>query len=134
MMMLLLLDLKFKWRFCLEKVLIVDDSKFARKSIKNLLEKLDYAIVGEAVDGLDALEKYKELQPSLIVTDIEMPKCNGINMMKEIRSHDNDVKIVVVSSIVNGQVVQEVTGLNATLVKKPVVESRFVAAIKLLSK
>ena len=116
----------------LEKVLIVDDSKFSRESIRKALESLGYEVIGEAVDGLDGLQKYADLKPTLIVADIEMPKMNGISMIKELRKEDLDLKIVVVTSIVNAQVLQEVTKQKASAVKKPIKEQRLLNAIKLL--
>ncbi len=118
----------------MEKVLIVDDSKFAREAIKRLLVSLEYEIIGEAVDGLDGIEKCKELSPSLIVTDIEMPKLDGISMIKEIRSYNANIKIVVVSSMVNSQIIQEAVRLKASVVKKPIKEAQFLNALKLLDR
>ena len=116
----------------MKKVLIVDDSKFARANTKKFLESLGYDVVGEAVDGLDGIKKMLDLSPELIITDIEMPNLDGIGMLKKIRNHENDIKIVVVSSIVNSQMVHEVTSLGASVVKKPLKEQTLKHAIELL--
>ena len=118
----------------MEKVLIVDDSKFSRDSIRKRLEALGYEVIGEAVDGVDGLQKYVELKPTLIVTDIEMPNLNGVSMIKELRKTDIEIKIVVVTSMVNAQVLQEVTKQKASVVKKPIKEQRLLSAIKLLGR
>jgi len=118
----------------LSKVLIVDDSKISRKNTRRALEDLDHEVLGEAVDGVDGIEKFKEFRPELIVTDIEMPKLDGIKMLKQIRSIDNHVKVVVVSSVVNAQAMQEVTKLYASIVKKPLKKERLENAIKLLTR
>ena len=118
----------------LEEVLIVDDSKFSRESLRKALESLGYEVIGEAVDGLDGLQKYEDLKPTLIVTDLEMPNMNGISMIKELRKKDPDVKIVVITSMVNAQVLQEVTKHRASIVRKPIKEERLLNAIKLLDR
>jgi len=118
----------------LKKVLIIDDSKFARESLRKMLKSLEYEVIGEAVDGLDGLEKIKELNPDLIITDIEMPKLDGISMIKEIRRYNDSIKIVVVSSMVNSQVIQEAVKLKASVIKKPLKETRLLNAIKIVSR
>ena len=116
----------------MKKVLIVDDSKFSREVNKKLLKKLEYNVVGEAIDGVDGVQKFKKLSLDLIVTDLEMPNLDGISMIKEIRSYNSDIKIIVVSSIVNSQIIQEVVKLKASVIKKPIKEDRLLNAIKLL--
>jgi len=118
----------------LNRILVVDDSKFSRKNTIMLLEKLEYEVIGEAVDGLDGVEKYKELAPDLVITDIEMPNLDGIGLIKEIKNIDANAKILVVSSVVNSQVVQEALRLQATVVKKPIKEHRLLNAIKLIDR
>ena len=116
------------------RVLIVDDSKFSRSTNKKLMESLEYEVIGEAVDGLDGIEKCKELNPDLIVTDIEMPNLDGIGMIQKIREFNEDVKIIVVSSVVNSQVIQQAVKFKASVVKKPIKENRLQNAITLLSR
>jgi len=118
----------------MENVLIVDDSKFSRKTTRILLEKLGYNVIGEAVDGLDGIEKLNELKPDLIVTDLEMPNLDGVSMVKRIREAKNDVKILVVTSMVSSQIIQEVIRHRTTIVKKPVKESIFINALKQLDR
>ena len=118
----------------MEKVLIVDDSKFSRESIKKVLESLGHEVVGEAVDGLDGLRQYEESKATLVVTDIEMPNLDGVSMVKQLRQKDADVRIIVVTSTVNAQVLQEVTKQKASVVKKPIKEQRLLNAIKLLNR
>ena len=68
------------------KVLVVDDSSFFRRRIIEFLssdERIE--VIGEAVDGMDAIEKTKELNPDVITMDIEMPKLDGISAVKKIR-------------------------------------------------
>ena len=74
-----------------EKVLIVDDSKFARSTNKKLLMNLGYEVFIEAVDGVNGIAKCKESNPDLIITDIEMPNIDGIEMIKQIREFNQEV-------------------------------------------
>ena len=59
-------------------ILVVDDHEHTRKLIRNFLESLDGFVCGEAVDGLDALQKAASLNPDLIVLDFQMPRMNGL--------------------------------------------------------
>lgn len=63
----------------LKRIFIVDDSKIVRQLIRTYLEnQLDYIVCSEAVDGLDAIQRAKELNPDLVVLDLSMPKINGL--------------------------------------------------------
>ncbi len=65
------------------RVLIIDDSLFMRTIIRDMLEKdPGIEVVGTAIDGADALEKIEELSPDVITLDIEMPKMNGLEVLK----------------------------------------------------
>lgn len=80
-------------------VLIVDDSFLMRRVIKNILESDEsFNVVGEAVDGLDALEKVAELSPEIILLDIEMPRLDGVGFLKEAKLL-TDAIIIVISSV-----------------------------------
>jgi two-component system chemotaxis response regulator CheB len=82
------------------KVLIVDDSVFMRTVIRDILAK-DSAIeiVGTASNGLEALKKIQVLSPDLITLDIEMPKMNGLEVLKELQKIKKSPKILMLSSL-----------------------------------
>ncbi len=82
------------------RVLIVDDSVFMRTVVRDILSR-DPAIevVGSATDGIDALEKIRALNPDLITLDIEMPKKNGIEVLKEIGKQRNRPRILMLSTL-----------------------------------
>lgn len=67
------------------RILIVDDAAFMRMMIRDILSKNGYEVVGEAQDGAQAVEKYKELKPDLTTMDITMPEMDGISALKEIK-------------------------------------------------
>lgn len=83
----------------MKKVLIVDDAAFMRISIKKMLEKNGYEIVGEAENGAIAVEKYFELQPDIVTMDITMREMSGLDALKMIREKDQNANIIMVSAM-----------------------------------
>lgn len=82
-----------------KRVLVVDDSVFARKIVADILDSSpDLVVVGAAVNGLDALAKVKSLKPDVITMDVEMPKLNGIEALRQIMA-TQPTPIVMVSSL-----------------------------------
>lgn len=81
------------------KILIVDDAMFLRATLKNILEKNELEVIGEAIDGNDAIKKYKTLKPDLVTMDITMPGLGGIEALKEILNYDPKAKIVMCSAM-----------------------------------
>lgn len=83
----------------MKRVLIVDDAAFMRMSIRNMLQNYDFEIVGEAENGLMAVEKYKELQPDIVTLDITMPEMDGLQALREIKKIDPAASVVMVSAL-----------------------------------
>ncbi len=82
-----------------KQILIVDDAQFMRTMLSKLIEENGYEVADQAVDGKEAVEKYKELNPDLVTMDITMPKMDGIEATKKILEHDADAKIVMCSAM-----------------------------------
>ena len=80
------------------KALICDDSILIRKKLKDLLSANGYSEIYEAVNGQDAVDKYKLNQPNVVFMDIVMPIKTGIDAVKEILEFDNKAKIIMASS------------------------------------
>jgi len=93
--------------------LIADDSQFARRNIAGVVEKLGGRIVGEADNGLDALDLYDKLNPDLVLLDITMPRLNGIGTLREIMERNRNAAVVIVSSMGNKEMVWKALGLGA---------------------
>lgn len=81
------------------KVLICDDSVFARKKLKDFILSLGVSEVLEAADGQEAVDKYKENKPTVVFMDIIMPKKSGIEAVTEILNFDRNAKVVMASSV-----------------------------------
>ncbi|NLM69642.1 MAG: response regulator [Firmicutes bacterium] len=92
-------------------VLITDDTAFMRMTLRNVIQKNGFHVIGEAADGEEAVSKYKELQPDLVTMDITMPKMDGITAIKEIIKYDANAKIIVCSAM--GQKPMVIEALNA---------------------
>lgn len=113
------------------KILIVDDASFMRMMIKDILTKNGYTVVGEAPDGLQAIEKYKELSPDLVTMDITMPEMDGITALKEIRKIDPHAKVIMCSAM--GQQAMVIDAIQAgakDFIVKPFQADRVIEAIK----
>lgn len=82
-----------------KRILVVDDAAFMRMIVKDILIKGGYEVCGEAVNGADALSKYKELKPDLVTLDITMPEVDGIQAAKDIMQFDKSAKIVMCSAM-----------------------------------
>ncbi len=115
----------------MKRVLVVDDGAFMRSMIKGMLTKHGYEIVGEAEDGLQSLEKYKELKPDLVTMDITMPNMNGIDALKNIMQIDPEANVVMVSAMGQEVYVKEAIRSGAkSFVVKPFDENTLMSVIE----
>ena len=80
------------------EVLIADDSEFMRSLLREILEE-EYAIVGEAENGVEAIELYNENDPDLVMMDIVMPIRDGIEATSEITETDPGAKVIMCTSV-----------------------------------
>ncbi|OLO40903.1 two-component system response regulator [Alkalihalophilus pseudofirmus] len=113
------------------KILIVDDAAFMRMMIKDILSKNGFEVVGEATDGAQAVEKYKELSPDLVTMDITMPEMDGITSLKEIKKIDPNAKVIMCSAM--GQQAMVIDAIQAgakDFIVKPFQADRVLEAIK----
>ncbi|MBI4752954.1 response regulator [Candidatus Desantisbacteria bacterium] len=97
------------------RILIVDDSLFMRKILRKILANADYDVVGEAIDGAGAVQRYRELKPDLVTMDIVLPdiEMNGIETLKWLIRIDPEVKIVMISAVGYDELINEVLSVGA---------------------
>lgn len=113
------------------RILVVDDAAFMRMMIRDILTKNGYEVCGEANDGNQAIEKFKELKPDLITMDITMPEMDGIQALREIKKIDPNVKVIMCSAM--GQQAMVIDAIQAgakDFIVKPFQADRVIEAIK----
>ncbi len=113
------------------RILVVDDAAFMRMMIKDILTKNGYEVVGEAADGVQAVEKFKDLSPDLVTMDITMPEMDGITALKEIKKLDGSAKVIMCSAM--GQQAMVIDAIQAgakDFIVKPFQADRVIEAIK----
>ena len=103
----------------MKKVLVVDDAAFMRASIRMMLERNGFEVVGEAENGLVGINKYKELNPDVVTMDITMPEMGGIEALKAIKQYDPMAKVVMLSAMGQEPMVMDavVSGAKSFIVK-----------------
>ena len=97
-----------------KRILIADDHEMLRRGVRNTLQtQLDLEICGEAINGQEAVDKVKALQPDLVILDINMPVLNGLAAVRQILRYRPQTKILVFSVHDSDQTVQEVHAAGA---------------------
>ena len=113
------------------RVLIVDDAAFMRMMIKDILEKNDFEIVGEANNGLVAVDMYKKEKPDVVTMDITMPDMDGIEAVKQIKAFDPNAKIIMCSAMGQQSMVMDAIKAGANdFIVKPFQADRVLEAVK----
>ena len=103
-----------------KRVLIVDDAVFMRNLLREIFVTNGFEVVGEASNGLEAVEKYKELRPDLTAMDIVMPFKSGIEATREIVRHDGRALVLMCSALGQESLVMEAIEAGASdFVVKP---------------
>lgn len=77
------------------RIMLVDDSRTIRNIQKKVLAQLGFEEIEEAADGVQALEKYKENKPDLMLVDWNMPNMDGITLIKTIRQTDKEIPLIM---------------------------------------
>ena len=117
-----------------KKVLVVDDAAFMRIKLKDILEKNNYEVVGEAENGIVAIEKYKELSPDIVTMDITMPEMDGVEALKEIKAFDPNAKIRMCSAMGQQSTVMDAIRAGAVdFIVKPFDTERVIHALDKVS-
>lgn len=117
-------------RLMAKRVLVVDDAAFMRMMLSDHLTKGGFEVVGQAENGLVAINKFKELRPDVVTMDITMPEMDGIVAVKEIRKIDPQARIVMCSAMGQQHMVMEAIQAGARdFIVKPFDPTRVVQAV-----
>jgi len=112
-------------------ILIVDDAAFMRMMIKDILSKNGYTVVAEAENGYRAVEKYKEVNPDLVIMDITMPEMDGIQAVKQIKAIDSSAKIIMCSAMgQQAMVIESIQAGARDFIVKPFQAERVLEAVR----
>ena len=115
----------------MKRVLIVDDAAFMRMMIKDILQKNGFDVVGEASNGVEAVNLYKKERPDVVTMDITMPDMDGIEAVKEIRVYDSNAKIIMCSAMGQQSMVMDAIKSGAKdFIVKPFQADRVLEAIR----
>jgi len=118
-----------------KRILVTDDALFMRVTLKNILTRNGYEVVGEASNGVEAVRMYNQLKPDLVTMDITMPQMDGICALKEIKAQDPDAMVVMCTAMGQKNMVVEAIQAGAKdFIVKPFQPERVLEAIgKLLA-
>ncbi len=101
-------------------VLTCDDSAFVRMMVKDILEKSDFDCIGEATNGIQAVEAFQRLKPDVMLLDIVMPEMDGLEAARQILDQSPGFPIVVMSERTTASLIAEAVKLGARgFVTKP---------------
>jgi two-component system, chemotaxis family, chemotaxis protein CheY len=89
----------------MSRILIVDDAAFMRMMLRNMLTKFGFEVVGEAQNGIEAIQQYLNLMPDVVTMDITMPEMDGILAVAAILKIDRKAKIIMCSAMAQKKMV-----------------------------
>jgi len=113
------------------RIMIVDDAAFMRMMLKDILTKNGFEIACEAVNGHDAIEKYKEEKPDLVTLDITMPEMDGLEAIKHIKEIDKNAKVIMCSAMgQQAMVIEAIQSGAKDFIVKPFQADRVIEAVK----
>ncbi len=112
-------------------VLVVDDAVFMRTVLKKILTEEGYNVIGEASNGIEAIDKARELEPDIVTLDITMPEMDGVTALPEILKVSPGSKVVICSAMGQQPMVVEAIKSGAKdFIVKPFQKARVLQAIE----
>ncbi len=116
-------------------VLVVDDSALIRKILISLLDSNGFNVVGEATNGKEGVELFKELKPDLVTLDVTMPVMDGVEALKEIIATDSTAKVAMITAAGQKEKLMEALKIGAQLfITKPFDEKKVLSSLEDLIK
>ena len=113
------------------RILMAHEAEYMRLMMRDILERNGFDIVGEAASGPEAVSKYSELRPDILILDLSLPEMDGIASVQEILKHDPYARIIMCSKM--GQQAKTLDGIQAgakEFLVKPFQEDRVLDALK----
>ena len=115
------------------RVLITDDALFMRVTLKNILTKNGYEVVGEAANGKESVDLFQQTKPDLVTMDITMPEMDGIAALKEIRKLDPSAYVIMCTAMGQKNMVMEAISAGAKdFIVKPFQPEKVIEAVQKL--
>lgn len=115
----------------MKRILVCDDAAFMRMYIRKIAENNGYEIVGEAENGRVAVNKFKELNPDLVMMDITMPEVTGLEALKSIKDVDSNAKVIICTAMGQQPMIMEAIKYGANdFIIKPFNEEKIISSIK----
>lgn len=112
------------------RILIVDDACFMRRSLASILAERGWEVIGEAANGLEALEKYEALHPDVVTMDVTMPRMDGLTALRSLLGKHPSARVVMCSSLGQLDVISEAARRGARdFLIKPYRKQRVLGAI-----
>lgn len=116
-------------------LMVVDDSPFASKQIKDLVEENGYEVIGYAKNGEEGIQMYDELHPDIVIMDIIMPGIDGLETAEIILKKDPNATILMLSSLCDSGTLEEVKAIGLKyLIPKPWEDDVLLATLEILKK
>ncbi len=113
------------------RTLIVDDAVFIRRAIAQILQSSEFEVVGEATNGIEAVQEFRRLLPDVVLMDIMMPGMNGIDAVRQIKQEHPDARIVMCSALGQEKVIIEALSAGALdFIIKPFLPEKVLATLR----
>ncbi len=111
--------------------MVVDDSQMIRNQVERVLRSEEFDFCGSAKDGEEAVREFAELKPQIVTMDLTMPRMDGIQAIKEMMAIDPQVRILVVSALMDTDTALEALELGAYgFLCKPFTDYDLIAAVE----
>lgn len=114
------------------RIFLAEDDPIILMGFKKMVEKLGHEVVGEAMDGLEAVQEIRRIRPELIIMDINMPKLDGICVMEQLKAEEIDIPSIIVTGYRDQELVDRATRAGVLgYMQKPIDEYELRTAIGL---
>jgi two-component system chemotaxis response regulator CheY len=102
-------------------VLVVDDSRFMARGLRDILESMDFCVVALAHDGVEGIDQYTQHRPDVTLLDVTMPNMDGLECLQQIRSIDANARVVMLSAIKDPETIERCLQAGAqSFLEKPI--------------